>query len=190
MIMSAAPTTWTAIEAAFLAAGESPIRVELRLEPAPAPARLATHTAAMLADLYVGDEIVGNGRLVLLHEPKYQPEWDGSTRLVGYLKADLETELVTDPLLLDVGWSWLQDAFTDRGLHPGSLSGTVSRTGSQSFGDISSRPAEGAVEIRSSWTVPDGEDITDHVAAWCELLSLACGLEPLPAGVSQLRTKR
>lgn len=187
--MSAANPTWEELSASFTAAIAQPIRVELQLEAAPGPARLATHTLALLADLFVGEEAIGSGRLVLLNEPKYQPEWDGQTRFVGYLKADLESELVTDPLLLDVGWSWVRDSFADRDLHPVALSGTVSRTGNQSFGDISSRPATGAIEIRSSWTMAAGEDVTLHVAAWCELLALACGLEPLPAGVAQLRTR-
>lgn len=188
--MSAAYQSWEELSAAFAAAVETPIRAELDLEIAPGPARLATHTAALLADLDVGDEPIGSGRLVLLHETKYQPEWDGQVRFVGYLKADLESELVTDPLLLDVGWSWVRDSFADRDLQPVALSGTVSRTGNQSFGDISSRPATGAIEIRSSWTVAAGDDIGLHIEAWCELLALACGLEPLPAGVSQLRTRR
>lgn len=180
---------WAALSHDFSNCCELHPRAEISLEAAPAPARLATHTAALLADVDVHGSEVGNGRLVLLAEPKFQPEWDGQIRLVGFVRADLENEMVTDPLLLEVGWSWVVDSFATRGLSPVALSGTVSRSGNQSFGDISARPATGSIEIRSSWTVAE-ESISDHVAAWCELLAAACGLEPLPVGVVSLKPRQ
>lgn len=186
--MAQGNSDWSAIATAF--ANIKPNRPEVELETVPAPARLATNTAALLADVAVHDEPLGNGRLVLLHEPTYQTEWDGGLRLVGFVTADLESELVTDSLLLEVGWSWVTDAFEERGLSPTALSGTVSRSGNQSFGDIANRPPTGAIEIRSSWTVPADEDFESHVAAWLELLCAACGLEPLPDDVRQLRTRQ
>lgn len=181
---------WLEISAEFQAAVAHRWRPEISLEPAPAPARLATHTAAVLADVLDGENPIGDGRLVLLYENSYQVEWDGHLRLVGFTRADLETELVTDPLLLEVGWSWVLDSFKDRGLSPLALSGTVSRSGNQSFGDISGRAPSGAIEIRSSWTVPDIESVADHVGAWADLLSSAAGLLPLPKGVGVLPRRR
>lgn len=165
-------------------------RPEVKLDHTAAPARLATHTAAIVADVDVNGEEVGNGRLVVLHEPHFQDTWDGNLRLVGFVSADLETELVTDPMLLDVGWSWVVDAFKERSLEPLALSGTVSRSGSQSFGDIAARAPEGQVEIRVSWTVPNNESFTAHALAWCDLMTSASGLEPLPEGVSALNLKK
>lgn len=181
---------WADVASDFAAATARPPRPEIDLESAPAPARLASHTAAVLADVAVAGVDVADGRLVLLFEPQYQPEWDGQLRLVGFTRADLEAELVTDSLLLEVGWSWVVDSFENRGLDPLSVSATVSRTGSQSFGDISSRPPAGAIEIRSSWTVPADESLIEHVHAWCDLLASAAGLVPLPKGISTLRRRK
>lgn len=183
-----AEAAWPALAAemaAFVDSGQ--VRAEIALETAPAPARLASHTAAIVADVAAADAEIGSGRLVVLFEPEYQPAWEGNLRLVGFVRADLETEMVTDPLLLEVGWDWAMEAIESRGLRTVAASGTVSRSGSQSFGDISARPAEGSIEIRLSWTVPDEESLTDHLAAWCDLLASAAGLEPLPVGVSALR---
>jgi hypothetical protein len=165
-------------------------RPEVKLDHTAAPARLATHTAAVVADVDVNGEEVGNGRLVVLFEPLFQDTWDGNLRLVGFVSADLETELVTDPMLLEVGWSWVEDAFKGRSINPLALSGTVSRSGSQSFGDLSMRQPEGQVEIRVSWTVPADEDFTEHALAWVDLMTSAAGLEPLPEGVSAISLKK
>ncbi len=165
-------------------------RPEVKLDHTAAPARLATHTAAIVADVDVRGEEVGNGRLVVLFEPLFQDTWDGNLRLVGFVSADLETELVTDPMLLEVGWSWVEDAFKGRSLNPLALSGTVSRSGSQSFGDISMREPEGQVEIRVSWTVPGGEEFSEHALAWVDLMTSAAGLEPLPEGVTAIPLKK
>jgi hypothetical protein len=137
----------------------------------------------------VNGEEVGNGRLVVLFEPHFQDTWDGNLRMVGFVSADLESELVTDSMLLEVGWSWVEDAFKSRSINPLALSGTVSRSGSQSFGDLSAREPEGQVEIRVSWTVPSNEEFTDHALAWVDLMTSAAGLEPLPAGVSAIPLK-
>lgn len=163
------------------------VRPELSLSAAPAPARLATHTSAVLADVTRGDTEIADGRLVVLYEPEYQEAWEGHLRLVGYVRADLETEMVMDPLLLEVGWDWATEALERRGLQATAVSGTVSRNSSQSFGDIAGRPAEGNIEIRMSWTATDINQLQDHLAAWCDLLASTAGLEPLPAGVSALR---
>jgi hypothetical protein len=162
------------------------VRSEISLDASPAPAKLATFTTALLADVDVAGDEVASGRLVILHEPKGHESWDGNVRFVGFVRADLETELVTDSLLLEVGWTWVQDALNARGLHPIALSGTVSRAGSQSFGDIAEREPEGSVEIRVSWTVPESEAIETNILAWCDMLSSTAGLEPLPDGVSSI----
>jgi len=159
------------------------VRSEIRLDQAPAPAKLASHTSAILADVDVDGEEVASGRLVVLYEPLGHESWDGDLRCVGFVRAELETELVTDSMLLEVGWSWVTDGLSNHGIHGHALSGTVSRAGSQSFGDLSERTPEGSVEIRMSWTVPSDESILDHVLAWCDVLASTAGLEPLPEGV-------
>ena len=165
------------------ALGDRTIRSEIALETAPAPAKLATHTSAILADVDVDGQEVGSGRLVILYEPDFQTTWDGHIRCVAFVRAELEQNMVTDPLLLEVGWSWTTDALTNRGATPIAISGTVSRNGSQSFGDLSDRRMEGSIEIRVSWTIPNGDDVAPHVLAWCDMLAHVAGLPTLTDGV-------
>ncbi|MEN9710772.1 MAG: hypothetical protein RL441_764 [Actinomycetota bacterium] len=159
------------------------VRPEIALETAPAPARLATHTAAILADVDQDGHEVGSGRLVVLYEPEFQTNWDGHIRCVAFVRAELDEELVTDQLLLKVGWSWITEALEERGAEAVALSGTVSRNGSQSFGDLAERAPEGSVEIRVSWTVPDFNEVHNHILAWCDMLAKTCALQPLTDGV-------
>ena len=56
-----------------------------------------------------GDEI-GSGRFVLLYDPAGQDGWAGPFRVIAYLRAELEPEIAADPLIGQVGWSWLTEA--------------------------------------------------------------------------------
>jgi hypothetical protein len=181
------PRSWELVADEITSAlNDRQIRSEISLDSAPAPARLATHTAAILADVVDGDDEIGNGRLVILYEPQPQEAWDGHIRCVAFVRADLESEMVTDPLLLEVGWSWVRDALSERNIEGVALSATVSRSGSQSFGDIADRLPEGSIEIRASWTVAENESVAASIIAWCDLLAQAAGLAPLPEGVSSI----
>lgn len=186
----AADDVWPEIEAAVQAARRSPqIRPEISLDDVPAPVRLARHGLAISGEILGEDDVeLGHGRFVLLYEPGGQATWQGDTRAVIFVRAVLEPDLAIDPLLLEVGWDWLSEALAGRGLEVTALSGTVSRTGSQAFGEIASREPEGAIEIRASLTVrPAGAAAA--LLAWCDLLATAAGLVPLQDGVRALRTK-
>ena len=61
--------------------------------------------SALTADVTVDDEDLGTGRIILLHDPAGNDAWDGTFRCVAYARADIDPELVTDPMLADVGWS-------------------------------------------------------------------------------------
>ncbi|HET7329045.1 MAG TPA: DUF3000 domain-containing protein [Nocardioidaceae bacterium] len=158
------------------------LRPELHCEEMPAPQRIAPHSCALSADVLVGEEEVGGGRLVLLHDPAGNDTWHGRFRLVAYARAEIEPEMVTDPLLSAVGWAWLSDALANHGAAFTAPSGTVTRVASESFGGMAEEPASAHIEIRASWT-PTGETITSHVEAWGELLCTAAGLPPVPVGV-------
>jgi hypothetical protein len=114
--------------------------------------------------------------------------WEGHIRLVSYITAQLEAELIIDPMLLEVGWSWITDALD--GLHYLALSGTVSRNDSQSFGDISARAPEGSIEMRASWTIANADEFSSNLNAWITMLQSASGLEPLPEGVTHIASNR
>ena len=86
------------------------LRPEIFCEEMPAPQRIAPYSAAMTADVTVAGEEVGGGRLVVLYDPAGNDAWQGTFRCVAYARADIDPEMVTDPLLGAVGWTWLIEA--------------------------------------------------------------------------------
>lgn len=167
-------------------------RPELVIEEIPAPQRIAPHAVAIGAEVIAAGEELGNGRLVLLHDPAGNPSWDGEFRCVTYARADVDAEMVADPLLTDVGWSWLTDALARYDARYAAPSGTVTAVSSKAFGTMSEDPPRAEVEIRASWTplIEAGEDITRHLMSWAELLCTTAGLPPLPEGVVPLSRHR
>lgn len=174
-------------------------RPELAVEEMPAPQRIAPYSAAVTADVLVGGDEVGTGRLVLLHDPAGNPAWQGTFRLVTFARAEVDLEMVTDPLLAEVGWSWLIDSLTDHHADYAEPSGTVTSVSSHSFGAMvaehdpdSPAAARAEVEIRASWTpVLDVEHgLAAHCSAWGDLLCTVAGLPSLPEGVVMMPTRR
>ncbi|WP_328701791.1 DUF3000 domain-containing protein [Aestuariimicrobium ganziense] len=163
-------------------------RAEVHADEIPAPQKIAPHSAAIAAEVTVAGTEVGNGRLVLLHDPAGNEAWQGTYRLVSFARADVDQAMVTDPLLTEVGWAWLTDALDQRGAPYAAASGTVTSVVSRSFGGMSDEPDRAEVEIRASWTplLGDGAPLALHVAAWEDLLCLTSGLSPLPEGIVQL----
>jgi hypothetical protein len=167
-------------------------RPEIVLEETPAPQRLAPHAVALTADVIAPqdpDTELGTGRLVLLHDPAGHEAWQGTFRVVTYVRAELEHEMASDPLLPGVGWAWLTEALDGHGATFSAASGTVTRVASESFGAISGEPASAQIEIRASWT-PLDDAFDAHLLAWCDLLCTTAGLPPLAPGVVTLPTRR
>jgi hypothetical protein len=167
-------------------------RPELLVEEIPAPQRIAPFSAAVTADVLVGGEEAGSGRLVLLHDPAGNAAWQGTFRCVTFARADVDPEMVTDPLLASVGWSWLIDAVEVHQADYLAPSGTVTSVSSESFGGMAEEPPRAEVEVRASWTpiLTNGAGLTAHLAAWAELLCTTAGLPPLPAGVVPMPSRR
>lgn len=167
-------------------------RPELSVEPIPAPQRIAPFAAAVTADVLVGEEEVGSGRLVLLHDPAGNAAWQGTFRCVTFARAEVDPEMVTDPLMGSVGWSWLVDALAAHSAEYTAPSGTVTSVTSESFGGMAEEAPRAEVEVRASWTplLDDGVGLTPHLAAWAELLCTTAGLPPLPAGVVPMPSRR
>ena len=163
-------------------------RDDLELEDWPAPRKLAPYAFALAATAYRDGEEAGTGKLVLLYDPAGQDGWTGSFRIVCHVHADVEEEMAADPLLGEVGWSWLTDALDLHAPGYAAPSGTVTRVITEGFGGKSDEPPATAFELRASWCPADGsrsdgdhgEDIADElsgaVVAWCELLAAAAGL--------------
>ncbi|MEP6528060.1 MAG: DUF3000 domain-containing protein [Nocardioidaceae bacterium] len=164
------------------------LRPEISCEEIPAPQRIAPYAAAMSADITVDGDDVGEGRLVLLHDPAGNEAWAGTFRCVAYARAQIDPEMITDPLLAAVGWTWLTEALQAHGADHIAPSGTVTKVASESFGGMSDEPASAELEIRASWT-PIGE-VGPHAEAWGDLLCMAAGLPPVPAGVVIMPSRR
>lgn len=169
-------------------------RPEFELEEAPAPSRLAPFALAITADSS-GELDLASGRFVLLHDPDGVDEWEGTFRAVVFVRASLESDLIDDPLLHEVGWSWLTESLQSSECEYLQLGGTVTRNAGRSFGTMNDRPTDGYLEMRASWTPAtiDGdvsEYMDRHTRAWLRLLDHAAGLQPLPDDVSHvMRTK-
>lgn len=160
-----------------------PVRPELELEDMPAPQRLAPYATAVMATVVRDDNELAVGRLIVLYDPERQHGWDGEFRVVAYIRAELEPEIASDPLIGGVGWSWLTEALESHRADYVAASGTITRAVSEGFGDKGADPATTELELRASWTPVDAE-ISSHVIAWCDVLCQAAGLPP--AGVASL----
>lgn len=185
MAEATVPQAWAAALASLAAVRHRP---DVSVEDVPAPQRLAPHAVALTAEL-LGDGPEASGRFVVLHDPDPPEVWEGDLRVVCFVKATLEPDMATDPMLAEVGWSWLVEALALRGADARALSGTVTRTTSEAFGGLSERPPDGTVEIRASWT-PTSPDLTAHAAAWSDLVAVAAGLPAIPADVTPLGAPR
>jgi Protein of unknown function (DUF3000) len=181
---------------------------ELTFEQEPPPRRLAPHATALAATIeasgesgdagdasYPGDDAeIGSGRFVLLFDPAGQQGWDGRYRVIGYVRAQLEPEMAADPLINEVGWSWLAEALDSRDAAYQNISGTVTTVVTQGFGGKQDEPMSTEFELRASWS-PSAEagcepELGCHLAAWCDLICAAAGLPPVAPGVATLRPPR
>ncbi|RSM77019.1 DUF3000 domain-containing protein [Kibdelosporangium aridum] len=153
-------------------------RPEVQLEEVRPPQRLAPWAFAITAEVNGPAEVLATGRLVLLHDPQGQEAWDGVLRVVTYVRAELDAELASDPLLPAVGWSWLTDALEASGAKFAALGGTVTETSSARFGDIAGPARTDDLELRASWT-PRTAELQPHGEAFCDLLASVVGLPPV-----------
>ena len=161
------------------------LRPEVRLTEVPAPQRIAPYAVAMTADVLTSvddDDELATGRFVLLFDPSAPEPWSGQWRVVTFARAELEPEFASDPLLGEVGWTWLTDSLDQRGVDYTADAGTVTRVVSESFGGLSDKDPSVEMEVRASWS-PVGGSVADHLLAWSDLLCTIAGLPPLPEGV-------
>ncbi|MEZ2121176.1 MULTISPECIES: DUF3000 domain-containing protein [unclassified Corynebacterium] len=161
------------------------LRPEVSLGTIRPPQRLAPYSHAIgleierstNGDITAESEGDAFGRLILLHDPGAEESWDGKMRLVAYIQADMDDSVAGDPLLPDVAWDWLKESLAHCDASHTNLGGTVTSTASVRFGEIGGPPRAFQVEMRASWTAV-GNDLTEHVAAFSELLCHVAGLPP------------
>jgi hypothetical protein len=167
---------------------EARLRPEIVLDEIPAPQRIAPYAAAWSAEIVLNDEELATGRFVLLYDPAGQEPWEGTFRAVTLAQASLEPDVGADPLLGQIGWTWLQECLDTEQADRRAEGGTVTRIMSESYGTLEDRPPNIEVELRASWTPLN--DLSRHVMAWGALLSTIAGLPPLPDGVTALTRRR
>ena len=174
------PLEFSLVVAALLAAGEG--RPEVLIREAGRPTRLAPHGLALAATLERDDEELAAGRLVVLHDPEGQPAWDGTFRVACYARAAIDPEMITDPMLPGVTWSWLEEALAERGAEFVALAGTVTTTASARFGQLAQDNDTCEVELRCSWSprwdVEDAESVGAHLDALCDLMTMMADEPP------------
>ena len=193
--MHSVPQPHEAFEARVRPLLDVPIRPEFSIEQAPSPQRLAPHAFTLTADAVtdgssasVGAHVESaSGRFVVLHDPDGVDEWEANDRIVIFARCDVEPELLADPLIHEVAWSWVTEALDNHEV--AQLGGTVTVSSGTSFGSMVERPGDGLVEIRASWT-PLEDDLTIHLSLWIEILATLAGLPPVPAGVATVGGRR
>ncbi|MBV9095759.1 MAG: DUF3000 family protein [Streptosporangiaceae bacterium] len=196
---------FAAAVSAFMAGRDAQARPGLVFEEVPAPKRLAPYAAAIAATVGRDGTDVAWGRLVLLYDPEGQLGWEGMFRLVAYVRAEVEPDIAADPLLGEVGWSWLSESLDTHVPGYAVPSGTVTRVITEGFGAKQDELPATEFELRASWSPAgspgnkpadadlDALDLPAHFAAWCACMSAAAGLEPLgtralrPRGAAQGR---
>jgi len=158
------------------------------VEEIDAPRHLGPFSAAIAADLCLHGDDVGSAKLILLHDPAGRVEWGGTFRCVTYASAKIGPELVHDPFLPSVAWSWLVDGLDHQQAEYAAPSGTVTLIDSTPFGSIESSGSTSELEIRASWTpiLDDADSFDAHLKAWQELVCLVAGVPPLVDGVVPL----
>lgn len=182
-------------------------RSELRLEELPAPSRLAPYAVALGAEVIGTSEFqplhgpamiaaaraeppeLATGRFILLHDPDGSDLWDGTFRIVTYIRAQLEADIGNDALLGSVAWTWLVEALESHHAPYRSAGGTATRSLSESYGTLSDRQDSIDIELRASWT-PASADVQAHLEAWSDMVCTFAGLPPLPEGVRALPNRR
>lgn len=183
-------------------------RPELRLEELPAPSRLAPYAVALGAEVTAvesphrpvhgpamrqgsdadGEELA-TGRFILLHDPDGSAVWDGTFRIVTYIRAQLEADIGNDGMLGSVAWTWLVEALENHQAPHRNAGGTATRILSESYGSLADREDAIDIELRASWT-PTGPQVQSHLEAWSQMVCTFAGLPPLPDGVTALGRRR
>ena len=126
---------------------------------------------------------------MLLHDPAGQEGWTGTFRVVVQVHADVEEEMAADPLLGEVGWSWLTEALDLHAPGYGAPSGTVTRVITEGYGAKADEPPSPGSSCARPGARPTTRSRTRPVArslAWCDLLAAAAGLPAQPPGTRAL----
>ncbi|MCT1686325.1 DUF3000 domain-containing protein [Pseudoglutamicibacter cumminsii] len=163
----------------------------MTLEEIPAPKRLAPYAVALKANVADphGDDELATGRFILLFDPQGNPVWDGTMRIVTYIRAEVDGEMGNDQLAASVAWTWLVEALEEHGAPYRRAGGTATRALSENFGDLAQQPERVDIELRASWT-PEDYNAQNQLEAWCDMVCSFAGLPPMEDGVTPMPNVR
>jgi len=150
------------------------------LEEVPPPRRLAPFTAALAMRTTDEDEAgqpLSTGRMVILHDPVEQIGWNGTFRVVCQLRAQVDAEMIGDPMLSEGVWGWMLDCLETAGAGFHDITGTVTREMSEAFGGLELRGSSLFVDVRASWT-PNSEYLGEHLSGWADVMRRTAGIVP------------
>ncbi|MDY5132166.1 DUF3000 domain-containing protein [Actinotignum urinale] len=157
-------------------------RRDVRVAQIPPPENIAPWAVALQAETDVPSidshlPYRAGSRFIVLYDPENIHMWGSPLRIVCHIGAPMDTTMASEELITQVAWSWLNEALDGRGARHMNLVGTVTRTQNSTFGGIDLRTSATELELRASWT-PHGTDLSSHVLAWIDALSLVAGLAP------------
>ena len=152
----------------------------LLFSEAPAPTTLAPWAAMLDIETATQDhnQPLAHGRFVVLYDPHSQMGWNGTFRLVVRMRAQVDHDMASDPLLGEAVWDWAQDCLEQAGAGFHGITGTVTREISESFGSLSLKGSRLNVELRASWS-PNSPYLSEHLNAFGLLLCRTAGIMPV-----------
>ena len=108
------------------------------VEEVEAPRGVSQYSAAIDSRtlLMADGESVGTGSFVILYDQEQISLWGSPFRLVAGVRAQIDEEASTDPYLGQITWARLPEELDRAGAGYSNVSGTVTRTLSESFGGI------------------------------------------------------
>lgn len=165
-------------------------RAEINVEIISYTPSIAPYGVALAAEVK-GFDTEGNGKLIILYDPKGNSDWAGNFRFVSYTQAEVPMDMVSDPLLAEVGWSWFEEGLLNNRAKYTNPSGSVSVQFNKCFGGLSEHEANAEIEIRASWTPILSENmLAPHLLAWQDVICLTAGVQVLPPGVVKIPVLR
>lgn len=138
---------------------------KLEVHEIPAPTRISPFSVALEGSVAIRGDELGSGRLILLHDPSGYEAWQGTSRFVAMIRADVDPSMASDTLVGRVAWSWLTDSLESNHAVYHAEAGTVTSVVSRPFGQLAADPESNHIELRASWTptFSTAEDVDSHL---------------------------
>lgn len=140
-----------------------------------APEGLAPHAAAirLATNAERGGQPLAHSTLAILFDPEQEELWGAPFRMVGHVRAQIDAEVSSDPILVDLTWADFLSSLTEAGAELTSPMGTVTRELSETFGGLELRASALNIELRCSWTPVNALDA--QLSGWANFVVLCAG---------------